>query len=75
MDFSLTPQEAAFAEEVRTWLEERLVGDFATLRGMGGTGQEDIAPRTAHRLGKGTRPRRLARAGLPPRNWVGGKPP
>ena len=44
MDFSLTPQETAFAEEVRTWLEEHLVGDFAALRGMGGTGQEDIAP-------------------------------
>lgn len=43
MDFSLTPQEKTFAEEVRSWLEEHLVGDFANLRGRGGTGQEDIA--------------------------------
>ncbi len=44
MDFSLTPQEETFAEEVRTWLQEHLVGDFAALRGRGGTGQEDIPP-------------------------------
>jgi len=33
-----------FAYEVRTWLEEHLVGPFAGLRGRGLTGQEDIAP-------------------------------
>lgn len=44
MDFTLTTQELAFADEVRTWLEEHLTGDFAGLRGKGGTGQEDIAP-------------------------------
>lgn len=44
MNFSLTPQEKTFAEEVRSWLEEHLVGEFADLRGRGGTGQEDIAP-------------------------------
>jgi alkylation response protein AidB-like acyl-CoA dehydrogenase len=42
MDFTLTPSEQAFKEEVRTWLEEHLVGEFAALRGRGGTGQEDI---------------------------------
>ena len=39
-----TPAEEVFAEEVRTWLEEHLVGDFADLRGRGGTGREDIHP-------------------------------
>lgn len=43
MDFDLTPDETAFRDEVRTWLEEHLVGDFAGLRGKGGTGQEDVS--------------------------------
>lgn len=42
MDFSLTSDELAFADEVRTWLEERLAGPYAHLRGRGGMGQEDI---------------------------------
>ncbi len=42
MDFDLTPAERDFRDEVRTWLEEHLVGDFAGLRGRGGMGQEDI---------------------------------
>ncbi|MGI9642020.1 MAG: acyl-CoA dehydrogenase family protein [Acidimicrobiia bacterium] len=46
MDFSLTADELAFKDEVRTWLEEHLVGEFADLRGCGGTGQEDIPPET-----------------------------
>ena len=44
MDFALSPSELTFKDEVRTWLEEHLVGDFAGLRGRGGTGQEDIEP-------------------------------
>ena len=44
VDFTPTPAEEAFADEVRTWLEEHLVGDFADLRGRGGVGQEDVAP-------------------------------
>lgn len=44
MYFSLTKSEEDFAEEVRTWLEEHLVGEFATMRGKGGTGQEDLEP-------------------------------
>jgi alkylation response protein AidB-like acyl-CoA dehydrogenase len=44
MDFSLTPSEQDFKDEVRTWLQEHLVGEFATLRGRGGTGQDDIPP-------------------------------
>ncbi|TML11002.1 MAG: acyl-CoA dehydrogenase [Actinobacteria bacterium] len=42
VDFQLTPVELAFKEEVRTWLEEHMVGEFAQLRGRGGMGQEDI---------------------------------
>ena len=42
MDFQLEPSDEAFAEEIRGWLEERLTGDFAELRGRGGTGSEDI---------------------------------
>ncbi|MDH5237403.1 MAG: acyl-CoA dehydrogenase family protein, partial [Acidimicrobiia bacterium] len=42
MDFALSPAEEQFRDEVRTWLEEHLVGDFADLRGRGGMGQEDI---------------------------------
>jgi alkylation response protein AidB-like acyl-CoA dehydrogenase len=44
MEFARSPAEEAFADEVRTWLEEHLVGEFADLRGRGGTGQEDLAP-------------------------------
>ncbi len=42
MDFDLSPAEWDFRDEVRTWLEEHLVGEFAGLRGRGGMGQEDI---------------------------------
>ncbi|WP_420433567.1 acyl-CoA dehydrogenase family protein [Candidatus Poriferisocius sp.] len=42
MDFDLSPAEEDFRDEVRTWLEEHLVGEFAGLRGRGGMGQEDI---------------------------------
>ena len=42
MDFDLSPAERDFRDEVRTWLEEHLVGEFAGLRGRGGMGQEDI---------------------------------
>ena len=44
VDFTRTPTEEAFADEVRTWLAEHLVGEFADLRGRGGVGQEDVAP-------------------------------
>ena len=42
MDFDLNPAERDFRDEVRTWLEEHLAGEFAGLRGRGGMGQEDI---------------------------------
>jgi alkylation response protein AidB-like acyl-CoA dehydrogenase len=43
MDFALSPVEEELRDEFRTWLEEHLVGEFATMRGKGGMGQEDIA--------------------------------
>jgi alkylation response protein AidB-like acyl-CoA dehydrogenase len=36
MDFRFTPEEEAFREELRDWLADHLVGDFARLRGVGG---------------------------------------
>ena len=42
MDFRPDPALASFADEVRTWLEEHLVGEFARYRGRGLTGQEDV---------------------------------
>ncbi len=44
MDVRLDPALRGFADEVRSWLEEHLVGSFAGLRGRGLTGQEDLAP-------------------------------
>ncbi len=44
MDFRLSAIEEAFRDEVRTWLEEHLIGEFADLRGRGGYGRDDIAP-------------------------------
>lgn len=35
MDLSLSPELAEFREEVRTWLAEHVVGDFARHRGVG----------------------------------------
>ncbi|MFZ4515492.1 MAG: acyl-CoA dehydrogenase family protein [Acidimicrobiia bacterium] len=40
MDFGDTPEEAAFRDEVRTWLHEHLVGEFADLGGRGGPADE-----------------------------------
>ena len=45
MEFTRTAAEQVFAEEVRTWLEEHLVGANADLRGRGGVGQEDVEPK------------------------------
>jgi alkylation response protein AidB-like acyl-CoA dehydrogenase len=40
MDFRDTPDEAAFRDEVRTWLAEHLVGEFAAIGGGGGPADE-----------------------------------
>ena len=42
MDFRSDPALISFADEVRSWLEEHLVGEFARYRGRGLTGQEDV---------------------------------
>ena len=42
MDFRSNPALDDFADEVRTWLEEHLVGEFGRYRGRGLTGQEDV---------------------------------
>ena len=43
MDLSDSPEDRAFRAEVRGWLEDNLVGDFAPLRGRGGPGREHEA--------------------------------
>lgn len=44
MDFSYSPAEMDFVDEVRTWLSEHMVGDFAALCGRGLTGHDDVDP-------------------------------
>jgi alkylation response protein AidB-like acyl-CoA dehydrogenase len=39
----VTTTDEAFRGEVRTWLSDNLTGDFAGLRGLGGSGREDEA--------------------------------
>jgi alkylation response protein AidB-like acyl-CoA dehydrogenase len=41
MDFRDTPAEAAFRDEVQTWLHEHLKGDFAAIGGRGGPADEE----------------------------------
>ncbi|WP_221177521.1 acyl-CoA dehydrogenase family protein [Nocardioides marmoriginsengisoli] len=40
MDLSDTEADRAFRAEVRNWLEENLVGEFAELKGKGGSGRD-----------------------------------
>ena len=40
MDLRFTAEDEAFRTEVRDWLAEHLVGEFADLRGAGGPGRE-----------------------------------
>ncbi|HEX7521582.1 MAG TPA: acyl-CoA dehydrogenase family protein, partial [Acidimicrobiia bacterium] len=40
MDFHDTPEEAAFRDEIRGWLDEHLVGEFAGIGGGGGPADE-----------------------------------
>ena len=42
VDIGWGPDLAGFADEVRTWLEEHLAGQFGRYRGRGLTGQDDI---------------------------------
>ena len=41
MDLQFSKEDEAFRDEVRTWLEENLSGEFAQLKGRGGPGDED----------------------------------
>lgn len=40
MDLTDTSEDKTFRTEVRTWLEDNLVGDFAELKGLGGSGKD-----------------------------------
>lgn len=40
MDLTDTSEDKTFRLEVRTWLEDNLVGDFAALKGLGGSGKD-----------------------------------
>lgn len=40
MDLQHSPEDEAFRREVREWLADNLVGEFAALRGKGGSGRE-----------------------------------
>ena len=43
MDLTFSAEDEAFRLEVRTWLADNLVGEFATLKGLGGSGREHEA--------------------------------
>ena len=43
MDLSYSAEDEAFRSEVRQWLGDNLSGDFAGVRGLGGTGRENEA--------------------------------
>jgi len=40
VDLTDTTEDRAFRTEVRTWLEDNLVGEFAALKGLGGSGKD-----------------------------------
>jgi alkylation response protein AidB-like acyl-CoA dehydrogenase len=40
VDLTDSPEDRAFRAEVRGWLEDHLVGDFAALKGLGGSGKD-----------------------------------
>jgi alkylation response protein AidB-like acyl-CoA dehydrogenase len=56
MDLRDSPQDAAFRQEARSWLEANLVGEFAEARGLGRVGSEhlgrDIRTAWERRLGE-----------------------
>ncbi|ATY13147.1 acyl-CoA dehydrogenase [Amycolatopsis sp. AA4] len=44
MDLRYTPEDEQFRAEVREWLADHLAGEFAALKGLGGSGREHEAP-------------------------------
>ncbi|PKV96311.1 alkylation response protein AidB-like acyl-CoA dehydrogenase [Amycolatopsis echigonensis] len=44
MDLRYTPEDEQFRAEVREWLSDHLAGEFAALKGLGGSGREHEAP-------------------------------
>ncbi|WP_020660547.1 acyl-CoA dehydrogenase family protein [Amycolatopsis benzoatilytica] len=44
MDLRRTSEDEQFRAEVRAWLRDHLTGEFAALRGLGGSGREHEAP-------------------------------
>ncbi|MGW7534327.1 acyl-CoA dehydrogenase family protein [Amycolatopsis sp. NPDC054798] len=44
MDLRYTPEDEQFRAEVREWLRDHLAGEFAALKGLGGSGREHEAP-------------------------------
>ncbi|CAL9477672.1 acyl-CoA dehydrogenase family protein [Streptomyces sp. enrichment culture] len=61
MDFGFTPQDEEFRAQARTWLAERLTGDYAAAAGQGGPGSEHQATTVRRRW-----ERELGRGG-----WIG----
>lgn len=43
MDLTFSAEDEAFRAEVRTWLADNLTGEFAKLKGLGGSGREHEA--------------------------------
>ncbi|MET9264930.1 acyl-CoA dehydrogenase family protein [Amycolatopsis sp. NPDC004079] len=44
MDLRYTPEDEQFRADVRAWLGDHLAGEFAALKGLGGSGREHEAP-------------------------------
>jgi alkylation response protein AidB-like acyl-CoA dehydrogenase len=43
MDLTFSAEDEAFRDEVRSWLADNLTGEYAALRGLGGSGREHEA--------------------------------
>ena len=59
MDLRDRPEDEAFRAEVRAWLEDHVVGEFAALGGRGGSGDETFGFETRLAWEQGARGRRL----------------
>ena len=59
MDLRDRPEDEAFRHEVRAWLAEHVVGEFAALGGRGGSGDETFGFEIRLAVGEGAGRRRL----------------